>query len=138
MKRIIVKTLLLAVLSFSFVACSKYEEGSKFTLLTKKSRLVNNWKVLKITADGTDITSWNSVTEVDIRDNGGITTSHQLLGIPTTSDGTWAFDDDKSHVVITDDGGDVDSYEIIKLKKDELKVQITTNSILYIHEYVTK
>src|SRR5690554_7735049 len=48
--------LLFSVLSlvFIFTACNKYEEGPKFSLLTKKARISGTWKLEKtIDADGT-------------------------------------------------------------------------------------
>ena len=125
--------LLLTALTFS--SCSKYEEGSKFTLLTKKQRMVNDWKMKQLTANGDDITSLNIITEVDIRDNGTITVRGKFLGISTSDNGSWAFDNDKSHLLITSQDGSVDNYEIIRLKDKELKVKITTNGTEYIHEY---
>jgi len=47
----LIQLLLLAVLSVSITTCNKYEEGSKFTVLSKKSRMVNHWKILKITTN---------------------------------------------------------------------------------------
>ena len=136
MKKIILKFALMAIVAVSFAACSKYEEGSKFTLLSKQSRLVNNWEVQKITANGTDVTDLNLITEMNIKKDGTISTSSAFFNIPTTTEGTWVFDNDKTHVIVTN-GADLENYEIIKLKKDELKVQATTDNVLYILEYVS-
>tara|TARA_R110002072_G_scaffold4095_1_gene28942 strand:- start:798 stop:1214 length:417 start_codon:yes stop_codon:yes gene_type:complete len=138
MKRIITQLFMFSVLVFTLTACSKYEEGSNFTLLTKKARMVNSWKVLKITSDGVDITSANLITEVDIRKNGGITVRGELFGIPNSSEGAWVFSPNKSQIIITGENGNISAYDIIKLKKDELKVSITENDVFTIHEYVSK
>ena len=138
MKKIITSLLLLTLVSVSFSSCNKYEEGSKFTLLTKKARLVNNWRTLKITADGEDITGLNLITQVIISDNGTYIVKGEFLGFPTNDEGNWAFNSSKSHVIFTDNGGGISSYEIIKLKDKELKVKITTNGVEYVHEYVEK
>ncbi len=73
-----------------------------------------------------------------ISDNGTYTVMGEFLGFPTSDEGKWAFNSSKSHVAFTDNGGDISSYEIIKLKDKELKVKITTNGVEYIHEYVEK
>ncbi len=138
MQKITLFFLLFTFFSLSFSSCSKYEEGSKFTLLTKKQRMVNNWKMKKLTANGDDITSLNIITEIDIRDNGTITVRGAFFGVPTSDDGHWIFDNDKSHLVITNQNGGVDRYEIIRLKDKELKVKITTNGTEYLHEYEEK
>ena len=97
---------------------------------------MNNWEVQKITANGTDVTDLNLITEMNIKKDGTISTSSAFFNIPTTTEGTWVFDNDKTHVIVTN-GADLENYEIIKLKKDELKVQATTDNVLYILEYVS-
>lgn len=47
------KVLLFGVIALAF-ACGKYEEGPKFSLESKKSRLVGEWKVTSITKNGVD------------------------------------------------------------------------------------
>ncbi len=138
MKKSLLTILLFSFFAITFTSCSKYEEGSKFTILTKKQRMVNDWKIKKLTSNGDDITSLNLVTEVDIRDNGTVTVRSAFFGIPSSENGTWAFDSDKSHLVITNSSGEVKSYEIIRLKDKELKLKITSNGIEYIHEYVER
>ena len=131
----------MALVTVSFAACSKYDEGSKFTLLSKKSRAVNNWKLTSWVVDGVDNTILGSaiVKEVSLRDNGGATiTSEFIAGFITTTDGSWAFNANKTHILLTNADGEVTSYKIIKLKKDELKVQYTSNSQLNVQEYVSK
>ena len=119
-------------------ACSKYEEGSP-SLLSKKSRLVNDWKVVSITANGIDITATNIITEVIIRDNNTITVTNELLGFPVSDDGTWVFNANKTHVLVTNNNGSLTSYEIVKLEKDSFKVRNTdSNGTTFLHEYETK
>lgn len=138
MKKIFATLALITLVTVSFSSCSKYEEGSKFTILTKKQRLVNDWKTLKITADGNDITDLNIITEVIIRDNGTYTVLGSFFGVSTSDDGKWAFNGDKSNVIFTANNGNVATYEIIKLKNKELKVKTTDNGVEYIEEFVEK
>lgn len=137
MNKLIFSSLLVVAATLSLNSCSKYDEGSKFTVLTKKARLVNQWKVSSITANGTDVTDLNIITEIDIQKNGKIFTSSNFLGIPTTTEGTWVFDNDKSHVLVSN-GEELEDYEIIKLKNNELKVQSVSDNVLYVQEYVSK
>ena len=122
---------------FVLGACSKYEEGGP-SLASKKSRLVNHWKTQQITADGVDVTSWNLITEVIIRDNNTITVIGSPFGIPTSSDGAWAFNGDKSAVLVTNNDGSVDHYEIVMLQKDESKFRIENNGTTYLYHFVSK
>lgn len=112
---------------FFLASCSKYEEGSA-SLASKKSRLVNHWKTYQLTINGNDVTSWNIVTDVDIKDNNTITVNGNFLNNPTSSTGVWAFDSDKSHVLVTNNDGSVDNYEIIMLQKDESKFRLTQSN----------
>ena len=62
------RVLLFAFIILSLGSCSKYEEG-KPSAASKKSRLVNNWTMVKMTANGYDITALKAITGVDIYDN---------------------------------------------------------------------
>ena len=117
MRNLFLKITLMAIVAVSFTSCSKYDEGSKFTLLTKKARLVNDWEIQKLTANGTDITNCNIITGINIKKDGTITTSGSVLGFPTITNGTWVFDNDKSHVIVTN-GEELENYEIIRLKNN--------------------
>ena len=131
----------MAVLAISLTACNKYEEGSNFSLISKKSRATNNWKLTSWFVDGDDNTEFGStiVKEVNLRDNGGATiTSEFFPGLITTTDGSWAFNGSKTHILLTNADGEITAYKIIKLKKDEMKVEYTSNSKLNVQEYVSK
>ena len=129
------RILFFVLIALTFSACSKYDEG-KASLASKKSRLVNNWTMVKLTANGFDVTSFKLITGVDIRDNNTFTVYGEAGGTPTSSSSVWAFDKDKSHVLVTNGDGSVDSYEIIRLEKDALKLQIVDdNGVTILHEY---
>ncbi len=112
--------LFLPLVALLFVSCSKYEEGSP-SMSSKKSRLVNHWKTVTITSNGSDITALNIVTDVIIRDNNTITVNGALFGIQSSIDGGWVFNKDKSRVLVTNNDGSFDDYEIVMLQKDESK-----------------
>lgn len=138
MKTVGIKSLSLLLILFTVISCSKYEEGSA-SILTKKSRLVNDWAVVSIHLNGNNITSYNLVTEVIIRDNNTITVYGKPFGVSTTNNGAWVFDSDKSHVLVTNNDNSVTSYRIIRLEKDALKVEtIDDDGNVYLHEYKTK
>lgn len=129
------RVLLFAFIILSLGSCSKYDEG-KASAESKKSRLVNNWVMFKLTANGFDITSYKMITGVDIHSNNTFTVYGEVNGTPTSSNAIWAFDSDKSHVLVTNGDGSVDSYEIIKLESDSMKLRIIgDNGVTFIHEY---
>jgi len=120
-----IKIFAFAVIAVMVTACSKYEEGSKFTVLSKKARMTNTWTLSSYTIGTTDVTT---ATSLDLQKDGvlALTTS----GV--TESGSWAFNDDKSELVIT--GLNLlatynGNYEIIMLKNKELKIR-QTNTIL--------
>jgi hypothetical protein len=127
------KTLLLSVLSLivatTFLSsCSKYDEGSKFTLLSKKSRMVNDWHLTSISQDGVALNMSGITQYLDLRKDGSATLTISIniggLLVDNSTDYTWEFNDDKSKLVLTETGATVtDDYTILKLTNSELKVQ---------------
>lgn len=131
------RLLFIAVLLFSLGACSKYEEGSP-SLASKRSRLINKWTMVTLTANGYDVTSLKIITGVDIHSNNTFTVYGETNGVQTSSSAVWAFDSNKTHVLVTNGDGTVDSYEIIRLEKDALKLRITNSAgVTFVHEYRT-
>jgi hypothetical protein len=109
-------------------SCSKYDEGSKFTLLTKKSRMVNNWHLTSITQDGVSLNMSGILLDLNLMKDGSATTtlSYTVLGQTFTdvTNGTWEFNADKSKLVLTETNATVtDEYTILKLTKDEMKTE---------------
>lgn len=126
-----------AFIILSLGSCSKYDEGSA-SLSSKKSRLVNNWTTVSITANGFDITALKTITGVDIYSNNTFTVYGEVNGVVTSSNAIWAFDSNKTHVLVTNGDGSIDTYEIIKLEKDSLKLRIVNNvGVTLVHEYKT-
>jgi hypothetical protein len=137
-KSILTKLFAFGLLAVVFTACNKYEEGSNFSLISAKARVANIWKVKSITANGTDITSLNTVTQIEATKDGNYNVTYTVLGVSTTDEGTWAFNDDKTEIITTDSNGDATSATIVKLKKDEMKTSRTDTGITYVTELETK
>lgn len=129
MKKIIFFSVLSLIVATTFLSsCSKYDEGSKFTLLTKKSRMVNNWHLTSISQDGAALNMSGIQLDMNLMKDGSATTtlSYTVLGQTFTdvTNGTWEFNDDKSKLVLTETGASVtDEYTILKLTKDEMKTE---------------
>ena len=129
MKKTIFFSVLSLIVATTFLSsCSKYDEGSKFTLLTKKSRMVNNWHLTSIVQDGAALNMSGILLDMNLMKDGSATTtlSYTVLGQTFTdvTNGTWEFNDDKSKLVLTETGTTVtDEYTILELKKDEMKTE---------------
>lgn len=129
MKKTIFFSVLSLIVATTFLSsCSKYDEGSNFTLLTKKSRMVNNWHLTSITQDGVSLNMSGILLDLNLMKDGSATTtlSYTVLGQTFTdvTNGTWEFNADKSKLVLTETGATVtDEYTILKLTKDEMKTE---------------
>ena len=129
MKKTIFFSVLSLMVATTFLSsCSKYDEGSNFTLLTKKSRMVNNWHLTSITQDGVSLNMSGILLDLNLMKDGSATTtlSYTVLGQTFTdvTNGTWEFNADKSKLVLTETGATVtDEYTILKLTKDEMKTE---------------
>ncbi len=127
------KTLFFSVLSLivatTFLSsCSKYDEGSKFTLLSKNSRMVNDWHLISQTENGFALNlsgvSWHLTLSKD--GTAKTTFSYTIAGQTLTNEinGEWLFSNDKSKLILVDSSNNTsEEYTIIKLTNSELKVQ---------------
>ncbi len=113
--------------STMMTSCSKYDEGSKFTLLTKKSRVINEWNLVSMTQDGTSLNMTGLVVTIKFLKDGTYsnTTAYTLLGqtYTDTVTGTWSFSDDKTKLLTIETGTTVTGeWTIIQLAKDDMKL----------------
>lgn len=108
-------------------SCSKYEEGSKFTLLTAKARVTGDWKMTEINVNGTtqDLTGITFEISINKDETYTVTNSYSFGGTnyTTTDNGTWKFNDDKTELIITDSDADVTINTIVMLKNKMMKLK---------------
>lgn len=139
MKSTVTKFAFLLLVAVSFTACDRYEEGANYSLLTAKMRLVNSWKMTKVTATNGnstyDATGSFPSTVLKMRKDETFEVIYTSGVFTTTDTGTWSLNDDKTTVTTTDADGDVAVYTIIKLKNKELKVELVDGSTTYTWEY---
>lgn len=130
-KSILLKSMAVLSLLFVFTACSKYEEGSKFTILTKKQRMVNTWTLSSFTVNGNSQTISGTITW-DLQKDGTAVITWSSGGASLSDTGSWDFGNDKADLVMTDSNGAVETYEIVQLKNKDLKVRQTEGSNVFI------
>ena len=106
------------ILSVSFVAllatttlttsCGKYEGGPGISLLSKKSRLVNDWQMTKYTKNDVDQDISGVTSKMSIKKDGTYTGSYSytFMGqqFNSTSSGTWELSDDKTKLLTLENG----------------------------------
>ena len=108
-------TVVMLMSTMTFQSCSKYDEGPTFSLLSKKSRLVNKWKVDNMLKNGETYTQSEEeqkyinastfefkddntyVTHTEITSTEGGMTANLVIDVTFT----WAFDSGKENVLLT-------------------------------------
>lgn len=133
-KSTLLKAFGLLTLLFVFAACSKYEEGSKFTVLTKKMRMVNTWTLTSFTVNGNSQTLAGTTTW-DLKKDGTAVVSQSSGGFSFTDNGTWDFNSDKTKLVVTDSNGDIEEYTIVQLKNKDLKLRQIEDNDEYVASF---
>ena len=124
MKKLIVYSFALSVVAVSISSCGKYEEGPKFTLLSKKARITNTWKFTKSENNGIDNTpdpAYYTLT-LTLKEDGTAKAEYTIFGVPAIDNGNWEFSSSKEELILSDPSGS-QTLEILKLTNTELKVK---------------
>jgi len=102
--------------SLALPGCSPYEEGPKISLRTKKARITGTWKLVNTIGWTTsEVRFWNLE-----RDGSYLEESGSYF-----EDGTWEFRGDKDELYIFESDGNLDKFEILRLKNSELHLRDT-------------
>ena len=122
------KILVLALLSLTVVSCGKYEEGPGFSLISKKNRITNTWILSKVEVNGLDETPSSSsyTMKITLKEDETVTAEYTVFTLPYTITGTWAFNSDKSALILTDNTG-TSTNTIVRLTNKEMKLRQISN-----------
>jgi len=142
------KFLILPLIALSLIfltpSCSKYPNGSKFTLLTKSNRMVNDWKLTSYMINGNEFIESQPEISLVIEKDGTYswTATQTVLGQIQSEfeHGTWSFNDDKTSLLILTDGEEIPvGYTIIELRSKKLVLQYydKVTNITYVSTYET-
>jgi hypothetical protein len=117
-----------AILLLTVSSCKKYEYGSAMSKASIKGRVVNTWEAESVTdANGQDISDHyvNTYSIEFKKDNTFIEKNSS-----NTIAGTWDFDEDKNNILTfpTSNNYNIDTYLILKLKKNEFWVRRVSGS----------
>lgn len=127
---------LLALMAVAVTSCSKYEEGPKLTLLSKKARLTGEWTLNKVEVNGETQDISGYTVNVTFLKDGSYTYKWTSGGFSVQESGTWKFSDDKVDLILTDEDGDVTTSEIVRLANDELKLKDVDGSYTTISTFI--
>jgi hypothetical protein len=150
MKRFAIILTVVAVTAMLFSSCGKYDEGPSFSLLTKKARIVGEWKVDEMYINdtlvnfedlyselfaltGMNVSNISLVTNLEKDGTGVSSIKYTVLGINGSQDTNlkWEFDDEKENLRIqrqdpeTQVWGDWENSEILRLTKSECWIKNT-------------
>lgn len=129
------KFLGIAILAIIAVSCDKYEEGSNFSLLSAKNRLVNSWSLTKITLTSGSVSSESTSDEqiITFENNNTYVSQGNFSGFNVEENGVWNFNNDKTELTTNDSNGNVTTFKILKLKNDELALstEISLGTLRY-------
>lgn len=118
------------------VSCKRYEDGPAISLLPKKARLSNTWKVEKYMRNGVDETNNFALLYPDYRFAIDNTETYEIYysnaPYPYLFPGTWKFTDSRKRFIrLTpqDSTADPFTYEILRLKNKELWITYKDGSL---------
>lgn len=127
-----------------FVSCSKYEDGPDFSMHSKKERLSNSWIIRSAYVNDADRTiDYYGVYRnyhLNIGGDNQYTLSFSPNGIGNyVESGSWDFNGDKTHVMMTSADGKTVDYTILRLQKNDLRVKYTDeNEVEWEIHYIPK
>jgi len=132
--RTTVVTLLIIV--FAICSCNKYPDGPAISLLSKKERLSNTWKIEQYFENGVNKTAdANNVFKdytMSIDKSGSYLLTYKLFSILSVSEsGTWTFVSNKENVLFSRTSPSpvtTTEWSILKLKEKELWGQYNDSS----------
>lgn len=133
------KLFFIAFLSLLAVSCGKYEEGPGFSLISKKNRVTNTWVLSKVEVNGQDETPQSSTytLKMTLKEDETLSASYTIFTIPYTTTGTWAFNSDKSALILTDNSG-TSTNTILRLTNKEMKLRQIANGDTTINTFVVQ
>lgn len=144
MKRFFTLFLLVSVLAMVTPACSKYANGPKFTLLTKKSRLANEWILTSYMINGNEFIESQPQIKLalDKDETYSWSSTQTVLGQLQSQfdNGTWSLSDDKVSLLMLPKGEEIAiSYTITDLRANKLVLQYynKVTNITYVSTYET-
>lgn len=124
MKKLAIYVFALSLTAAGISSCGKYEEGPGFSLMSKKARVTNTWKLTKVEVNGQDNTPSESSYSftVTLKDDETLSASQTIFSLPYNVTGTWAFSSDKANLILTANS-ETSTYEIIRLTNKEMKLR---------------
>lgn len=113
----------------NFQSCSKYEDGPKFSLRTKKARLTGDWEVVRIGNETYPNEGYS--LEMSFEKDGDFKYTYSYDNYSYSYKGDWEFSGSKEDLILTFNQGNfsnTEKFEILRLKNDELWLEAPDNN----------
>jgi len=138
MKKLAFYAFALTLIAAGISSCGKYEEGPGISLLTKKNRITNVWNLASRTTNGNTTSLSNTTWTVTINDDDSYNSKATVFGITVLNEnGSWKFSNDKLQLLTIPSGSsNTDSWDIVRLTKDELKLRYISNNDTIIDTFI--
>lgn len=124
MKKIGVTFTFLAIMAMMMTSCGKYEEGPVFSLRTKTARLTGYWELVEATEKGINVDLSGMTKGYTFIKGGEMRVTTSMLGMSSSFDGEWRFDDSKeileTRIFEGTEWNEWETSEILRLTNAEL------------------
>jgi hypothetical protein len=142
MKKLVSIALVVLIGATALTGCGKYPDGPKISLASKKSRVVNKWKIDEEFKNGAsqEVSSDEKDDYVEYKKDGSVELGIVSGSNTTKFTGTWEFDSKKENLLVSFDflgQTSTTTYKILRLKSKELWLEYTNDSgDVYEYHYV--
>ncbi|MDD2634915.1 MAG: lipocalin family protein [Bacteroidales bacterium] len=129
MKKNIILITITVLLLTGFSACTTYDEGPGFTILSAKARITGTWEQTELYIND-NLQSGTLKIEFSFNSDGTGTRSTTIDAITTSNDIDWQLNDDKTLIMYKNTGdSEWDETTIIRLTNKELWIE--ENSVIF-------
>jgi len=121
-------------------SCGKYDDGPAFSIIPKKSRVANTWKIEKVFINDVDRTNlfadFISAYKLELTSDEKLTETMTTSLGTFTENGTWEFVNSAESIAFTVSGSKT-TFKIMRLKTDEMWLEKTEGTQKYTYHYAT-
>ncbi len=140
MRKISLTLFAIALTAMLLPSCGKYEEGPAFSIIPKKSRIVNIWKIEKVFINDVDRSDLYQTTidsyKLELTKDGKLTVSYTNSLGTLSQNGTWELESSNENLSFTING-DKDTFKIMRLKSNEMWLEETDAGQKFTTHYVS-
>jgi hypothetical protein len=126
--------------------CRKYTDGPTISLMTKKSRLCNDWTLNFAQKNGNDITNKTETVKLIIEKDGTYSMSRVMNALGqfqgSYTNGIWIFDEAKTKFILFENGSvdPTSTFTIRELRSKSLTIEerFPSINVTYTYNYIIK